>query len=81
MKIIIRTSEEPEINLSIPNWLVLNHVTTAILSSQLKKHQIEMEQNQLKLFIKEIQKYKNQYPEWTFLEAQSADGEYVEIRL
>lgn len=81
MHIIVRENSEHPFEISIPNRLVLNHLSAALLSPQLKKHQIPWNQRQLYHLMKVIQQYQKYYPEWVLLEAESADGEYVEIRL
>jgi len=66
----------------LPTGVVLNGITTKIISSELKKHSdIPLTEEQLKVLIKELKRAKKTFPKLPLVDVQTADGEKVLITL
>ena len=81
MRIIIKGHEKPVIYLPVPSGMVLNRLTAGFAQKYLKEYGLDITKEQAASLIGEINRYRRAHPEWVLVEAQSADGEYVKIKL
>ena len=72
---------DTSIRLSIPTCLPLNSATALLLSRQLQRYGITLTSRQLVMLFRIIRQCKRRRGDWTFLEVDTAQGWYVEIRL
>ena len=81
MRIVVKSDKRPDIRLSIPSGLVLNRLTAGFALKFLKESGLDITKEQAIAFIRELNRYRRQHPEWVLAEVQSPDGKYVEIKL
>ena len=81
MKIIIRDPKDKNLTIRFPSFLVLNAVSAMLLAKIMRKYGANISRQQAKLFIKELNRYRRHHRNWKMVEVQSADGEYVEIKI
>lgn len=81
MKIIIRDPKTKNLTIRFPSFLVLNSVSAILLAKIMRKYRANVSRQQAKLFVKELNRYRRHHRNWKLVEVQSADGEYVEIKI
>ena len=81
MKIVVKSNERPNIWLPIPSGLVLNRFVAGFVPKYLKGYGLDITKEQAILFVKALNQYRRKHPEWVLAEVQSADGEYVKVKL
>ena len=81
MKIVVKSNEGPNIWLPIPSGLVLNRFVAGFVPKYLKGYGLDITKEQAILFVKALNRYRRKHPEWVLAEVQSADGEYVKVKL
>ena len=81
MRIVVKSSEGPNLWLPFPSGLVLNRFVAGLAPKYLKQHGLNITKEQAIFFVKELNRYRRKHPEWVLVEVQSSDGEYVKIKL
>ena len=81
MKIVVKSNEGPNIWLPIPSGLVLNRFVAGFVPKYLKGYGLDITKEQAILFVKALNQYRRKHPEWVLAEVQSADGEYLKVKL
>ena len=81
MKIIIRQTDGPPIQIVLPTGLVLNRATALLMPAALRKRGVELTKDQALRMVQCIRTCRCRYPGWKLVEIESAGGEYVEIIL
>ena len=81
MKIVVKSNEGPNIWLPIPSGLVLNRFVAGLAPQYLKEYGLDITKEQAILFLKALNQYRRNHPEWVLAEVQSSDGSYVKIKL
>ncbi|MBO5252358.1 MAG: hypothetical protein J6C51_00255 [Clostridia bacterium] len=81
MKIVVVNPPNKDIRLTIPTGLVLNRLTAAIAPCCLQNCGVNITGKQAAAFIRELNRFRRAHPEWVLVEVQSADGEYVKVKL
>ena len=80
MRIVVKSSEG-NIWLPIPSGLVFNPLTACFAPKFLKEQGVEITRAQAIAFVKELNRYRRKHPKWVLMEVESADGDYVKIKL
>lgn len=47
----------------------------------LKEYGLNVSKAQVAAFVKELNRYRRRHPEWVLVEAETADGDYVKVKL
>lgn len=81
MKIVVKRNEGDHIWIPIPSGLVWNRFAAGFVQEFLNEFGLDVTKEQAITFIKELNRYRREHPEWVLVEAQSSDGEYVKIKL
>lgn len=81
MRIIVRDNGGHDIRLHLPTGLLLNRVTAAFASRFLAKYSVPVTGEQLRAFLQVLKDFKRTHPQWVLVEVQSANGEWIEIRM
>lgn len=86
MRITVKAADEKAIVIVFPTVLLCNALTAAILTPVLKKHVPEQMRDMVSVsnlyrLAKEIRRAKRRLGDWKLLEAESKDGERVQIKL
>lgn len=74
-------SEGHSLHLWLPNGVIVNKLTSNLLFRRLEKWGICIPKEQRKTLLKAVRSSKSQLKGWKLLEAESADGDLVEITL
>ena len=67
--------------LHLPQALVLNGISAALLSSSMRKKDVDISAKHLRTLFRAIKQYKRSHPDWKLMEVQSSNGEAIEIVL
>ena len=81
MRITVNDGNGKNIRLCLPSRLVLNRLSAALISAELKRKNINVSGKQLHILFRAVKVYKAAHPEWKLLEVHSNDGETVEITI
>lgn len=81
MKIVIEGASGKNIHLHLPSRLMLNRATAAVLPSVLEQSGISISRKQVIYLLDTIHDCRRRFPDWVLVEVNSADGEYVEVKL
>lgn len=82
MKIHVIENGVQKVNLHLPTGLLLNRFTACLAPHFMKDNDSPpLTGAQAYRFIKALKEYKANHPEWVLVEVQSANGDYVEIRM
>ncbi len=81
MYICVNERNEKSIRLRLPNGLILNRLSAAVVSSALQEEKIDIPAQSLNILFREIKRYKVSHPEWKLVEVYNDEGKIVEIRL
>lgn len=63
-----------------PTGVIANRFTAGIISMMLEKEGVHLTKRQIKLFIKEIKRFKNKHPEWNLIEICDDDKDTIEVK-
>ena len=80
MKITVR-SEEVNLCIPFPTAIIFNDLTAGIAPRFLSEHGLNVTPQQARKFMRAIRKFKRRHRDWVLCEVQSADGDYVEVKL
>lgn len=80
MKLIV-TKPERDIRLLLPTGLVLNGLSAQIVSLAMRKKDVRLSPAQLSGLFRELRRFKREHPDWVLVEAETASGEYITVRL
>lgn len=81
MKIVVKSTEGPNIRLLFPSGMVLNRFAAGLAPKYLKDQGITITKEQARHFIKELNRYRRHHPKWVLVEVRSAEGDEVMIKL
>lgn len=81
MKIVVNSKDGTNIILPFPTGLMLNSAMAGIGIKYLKQYGINISKKQSSAFIKELNRFRRKHRDWVLVEVQSADGDYVKIKL
>ncbi len=81
MRIIVKEEEGRAIRVLLPTGLFLNSFTAAIAAKQMERYGVSLTRKQAVTFVKTLNRYRKSHREWVLVEVQSADGDYVKIKL
>ena len=73
-------SPEKNLTLRLPTLVLINSITAAVASRHLSKNGLEIPVGILREAFSIVKKYKKSHPDWIFVEVQSANGEYIQIK-
>lgn len=81
MKIFVNSKDGTNSIFSLPSGLLLNSAMAAISTKYLKQYGINISKRQAYTFVKELNRFRRKHRDWVFVEVQSANGDYVKIKL
>ena len=67
--------------LTLPTGLVLNRFTALFIPRFLKNKGIKINRAKAVAFVKCLNRYRRSHKDWVLVEAESADGSFVKIKL
>lgn len=69
------------IKLLFPTGLVFNRLTVHFIPMALKDSDVKITRQQALRLFREVKRCKKEFHDWKIVEVESADGEYVEVKL
>lgn len=85
MRIIVKSPNEKPIRIILPTRLVFNKLTARIGAGAINKYipskKFKINSHDLHRFMKGINRIKHKYPGLVLVDAESSDGEKLQIRL
>lgn len=81
MVIRIRSEEGPNLFIPLPTGLVCNRLTASLAARAVSEYGMEISASQLNRLFAAVKRYKRAHPDWVLVEVQSADGEFVYVKL
>ena len=80
MRITVRSGDF-KLRIPFPAGLVFNDLTAALVPKIMEQNGMTITTKQARKLIRAMKKYKRRHRDWVLVEVQSADGDYVEIKL
>lgn len=81
MKLIVKSEQHNDVCLRFPATLLLNGASAAFASGALRKKGLYITARQMRRLFRIIRRYKESHPDWTLVDACSAGGEHIMIKL
>jgi len=81
MIISLRAKQGKDIRIVIPTGLALNRITACILPAALKRRGLMLTRRQLLAILRALRECRKRNSGWKLIEAETADGEHVEITI
>lgn len=80
MRIIVKGADH-NIRLRIPTGLVCNRFTAGAIGKEAGKYGVKLSPRQAHIFIKTLNEYRRNHPDWVLVEVHSTDGAYILVKL
>ena len=81
MRILIQNKDQRKHKLYVPNILLLNRLTSFLITKVLEKRKVHLPYKQIRSFAKNIKTISKRHPDWVLVEAEQASGEKIKIIL
>ena len=81
MIIKIRSQDGPNLSIPIPTGLFCNRLTAGFAARAMEQNGYTATPEQMVRLFRAIRQYKRKHPDWVLVEVQSADGDYVYVKL
>ena len=79
MRIVIESKEGQSLRLWFPTGLALNAGTLALGQKYLRCYGVS--RKQAATFLHLLNQYRRRHQDWILVEVESADGDYIQVRL
>ena len=81
MLIKVRSTDGPNLTIPLPTGLFCNRLTAGIAAKAMAQNGWNATPEQMARFFQAAHQYKRKHPDWVMVEVQSADGDYVYVKL
>ena len=81
MLIRIKSKEGPNLFIPFPLGLICNRFTVGIAARAAAEGGVQVTPEQLRKLFRTIRDSKRRFPDWVITEVESADGEYIYVKL
>lgn len=81
MRIMIEYYEGRSFRLLFPTGWVCNRLTASFAPKFMKQNGVEITKQQALSLFQELNRCRRRHPEWVLIEAESADGAHIKIKL
>ena len=81
MLIKVRSQDGPNLTIPIPTGLFCNRLTAGFAAKAMEQNGCTATPEQMVRLFKAIRQCKRKHPDWVLVEVQSADGDYVYVKL
>ncbi len=81
MKIAVKSSNGRNISFLIPSRMVLNWFTAGMIVKALEDKKVDLNKAQARCLVEALHQYRKTHKEWVLVQAHSADGDHVLIKL
>ena len=76
-----RSKDGPNLTIPLPTGLFCNRLTAGIAAKAMAQNGWNATPEQMARFFQAARRYKRKHPDWVMVEVQSADGDYVYVKL
>lgn len=84
MKIIVKSQEAKNINITLPTGLIFNRITLSIalraLNKEMPKNNIRLKQKDKRQIIKLLRRMRRKHPNLELVNVESSDGDIVKVK-
>lgn len=81
MRIRVKEKDGSNLFIPLPTGLICNRLTALIAARTMSGMGAGVSASQLARLFRELKRYKKKHPDWVLAEVQSADGDYVYVKL
>ena len=81
MIVKIWSAEGPNLFIPIPTGLFCNRFTAGFAAKAMEQNGWTATPEQMARFFQAARRYKRKHPDWVMVEVQSAEGDYVYVKL
>ena len=81
MRILIQNKDQRKHKLYVPNILLLNRLTSFLITKVLEKRKVHLPYKQIRILANDIKDVHKRHPDWVLVEAEQASGEKIKIIL
>lgn len=81
MLIKVRSADGPNLTIPIPTGLFCNRFTVGIAARAAAEGGVNVTPEQLKKLFRCLRDCKRRFPDWVITEVESADGDYIYVKL
>lgn len=81
MIVRVRSKDGPNLTIPLPTGLLCNRLTAGIAAKAMAQNGVNATPAQMVRFFQTVRRYKRKHPDWVLVEVQSADGDYVYVKL
>ena len=81
MVVKIRSADGPNLFIPIPMGLFCNRLTAGIAAKAMEQNGWTATPAQMAKLFRCLRQTKRRHPDWVLVEVQSADGDYVRVKL
>ena len=81
MIVRIKSKDGPNLFIPFPLGLICNRFTVGIAARAAAEGGVQVTPEQLRKLFRTIRDCKRRFPDWVITEVESADGEYIYVKL
>ena len=81
MLIKVRSADGPNLTIPLPTGLFCNRFTAGLAAKAMVQNGVNATPEQMVRFFKAVRQCKRRHPDWVMVEVESADGDYVYVKL
>lgn len=81
MIVRVKSRGGPNLLIPIPTGLFCNRLTAAFAARAMEQNGLHATPAQMAQFFRIARQYKRKHPDWVMVEVQSAEGDYVYVKL
>lgn len=81
MRVIVKAKNGPNLRLILPTGLILNRFAAGWVCKSMEINGMHLSKEQAVTFLQELKRYRRKHRDWVLVEAESANGDYVKVKL
>lgn len=81
MVVRVRAKDGPNLFIPIPTGLFCNRLTAGFAAKAMAQNGCAATPAQMAKLFRTVRRYKRKHPDWVLTEVQSANGDYVSVKL
>ena len=81
MVVKVRPKDGPNLCIPLPTGLFCNRLMALIAAKAMEQNGVTVTADQMVRLFQAVRQYKRRHPDWVLTEVESADGDYVFVKL
>ena len=81
MIVRVKSKDGPNLFIPLPTGLFCNRLTAGLAARTMVQNGVDATPEQMVRFFKAVRQCKRRHPDWVMVEVESADGDYVYVKL